>query len=98
MIRDDLYTFIRRHHRDPALFSIVQPIDEVVQPRLEVSAIVWSKANEPLENLACDYFAVLRIQPVMRITQRMNIAFGSRDLTLRHFKYPRLQRCVQIAI
>src|SRR5438132_1228672 len=84
--------------RGACFFDRVDQHVEVVQPLFEVSAIVRPKADEPVENLSRDDFPVLRIQPVMRIPQWMNISFGPSDLPLRHFENSRLERCVQIAV
>ena len=54
--------------------------------------------REFLENFPADNLAVLRIQPIMRIAERVNIPFGARDLPGRYFKNSGLKRRIQITV
>ena len=98
MIRDHLYTLVRRHHRRPALFGFRQSARETVQPLFEISAVVRPEFSESVKYFLGDDAAIFGIQPKVRIAERMNIAFCPGHLALRDFKNARLSRCIQITV
>src|SRR5262249_8073182 len=92
MIRDHLHAFVRGHHVDPSLLGLAHPVNEIIQSLLEIRAVIGPKFRQFVEDFAGDDLAVLRIQPIVRISERMDIAFCTGDLTLRNFKNPHLKR------
>src|SRR5437870_992030 len=98
MIRDDFGSFIWRHHIDPALLGRRQTVHEIIQPLLEVGPVIWAKSSEFVEDFARNELPISRIQPIMRVSKRMNITLGARDLTCRHFENTHLQRSIQITV
>src|ERR1051326_3313579 len=51
-----------------------------------------------VEDFPCDDFAIFRIEPVVRVTERVNISFRPCDLPLRDLKNSRLERRVQVSV
>src|SRR6185295_13746342 len=81
----------------PALLRRVEPRVEVGQSLIEIRPVARPKLAELLADRLRDAPAVFRIEPVMRIAERMDVAHRARDLTGRNLENRGGERRVEVA-
>src|SRR6476646_12143171 len=70
---------VGRHLRVPLLLSFGQPLVEILKTLLEVAPVRGVKLRQLAGDAARDTPAIVGIQPVMRVPQRMNVPHGAGD-------------------
>src|SRR5262245_57722013 len=81
MVGDDLRPLVRGHRGVPPLFGIGQPFVEVAIALGEICLIGRGELTELVSNRSGNLPAVAGIEPVMRISGRVDVAHRPRDLT-----------------
>jgi hypothetical protein len=98
MERHDLGPFIRGHQRVPPFLAGGKATVEIGISLGEVR----SAGGRELAQLVADRLRntppVARLEPVVRIAERMNVPHRARDLPCRNFQNFHIQRCIQIPI
>src|SRR3954451_5913710 len=82
MVRNDLASAIGFHLRVPFLLRLGQPLIEILQTLLEKRAIPRVEISEFRRDASSDPPPIVWIQPIMRIAQRMHVAFRASDCPL----------------
>ena len=89
VVGDDLRALVRRHRRLPALLRLGEPPIEVGVPLREVRGVAGLSAVSFVLDRLRDPPAVLRIEPVVRVALRVDVAHRARDLPGRDVEDPR---------
>jgi hypothetical protein len=88
---------IGRHLGLPFLVCVREPLLEILLSLLEVRTVgrihLGQLQGDPFRNTT----AIVRVQPIMRVAQRMNVPLCTSDCALGDFQNFRELRCVQIS-
>ncbi len=87
MVGDHLAAAIRRHLRIPALLRFREALVKIRIALSEVCSIGGTHFRQLGLIGFGDAASIFRIEPVVRISKRMNVAHGARDLSGRDFQY-----------
>src|SRR5579859_5230913 len=98
VIGHDFTSSVSCHLRVPPLLSFRKALVEVGEALLKVRSVARVQFAELSRNALGHAPAIVRVEPVMRIAQRMHIAFSARDFALRNLKNFRKLRGVEIPI
>ena len=79
VVADHLAAVVRLHFVVPFLFGGGEALVEISVALLEISGLAGLHLGELIGDAFGDATAVIRIEPVMRIAQRMHVALGARD-------------------
>ncbi len=90
--------FVRRHRGTPALLRFGQPLLEVRFPLREEGGVRAVHLRELREHGLGDAPSVLRIQPVVRIAERMHVPHRPGNLAARQLENLGGQRCIEVAV
>src|SRR5713226_7360475 len=97
MIGDDLAAFVWLHLRQPALIRLLEALFEIGVALIEICSVVWTHLAELVGDAFGDAQAVFGIKPVMRIAERVNVAFRASDYARGDFENSGETRSVKIA-
>ena len=86
MIGDYLAAMVRLHFLVPFLLGCSQPLVKVLKLLLEVSGVIRIHLGELVGDAASDSPAIVGIEPVVRVSERVNIAHSTRDCARRDFQ------------
>jgi hypothetical protein len=98
VIGDDLQALEGRHRREPPLQPFVDASGEVRQALVEVGFVARPERSELAGEIARHDRAILRIEPVMRVAARVDVAHRARDLALRDVEDAHVHRRVDVAV
>src|SRR5438445_5915899 len=79
MIGDYLAAMVWPHFLVPFLLGCSQPLVKVLKLLLEVSGVIRIHLGELVGDAASDAPAIVGIEPVVRVSERVNIAHSTRD-------------------
>src|SRR5262249_58845228 len=68
------------------------------QPPLDLRPVVGPDLRELLRDVFGNALAVLRIEPVVRVAERVHVAHRARDLALRNLQDLAVERGIEIAL
>ena len=97
MVGHDLRALVRRHGRVPPLFGGGEPLVEVGVPLIEIRLVGGRELRQLVPNRLRDAPAVTRVEPVVRIALRMDVAHRARDLAGRNLENPDVLRRIEVA-
>ena len=98
MIGHDLASAIGGHLRVPSLLRLRQPLLKILITLLEVGSVCGIQLTQLGRDTFGNAAAVVGIKPVMRIAERVDVTFSTRDLALRNLQDRGKLRGVQIAL
>src|SRR5262249_40087766 len=84
MVRDDLAAGIGLHLFEPFLIGLLKMLLERRVALRKVGGISWAHLAEFVPNTFGDAQAILRVEPIVRIAERVNITFGAGHLASGH--------------
>src|SRR5207244_5120608 len=96
MIGDYLAAKVRLHFLVPFLLGCSQPLVKVLKLLLEVSGVIRIHLGELVGDAASDSPAIVGIEPVVGVSERVNIAHSTRDWAGRDFQHFGQLRRIQI--
>src|ERR1700674_1364276 len=88
MVGDDLAPGVGLHLRQPLLIGLLEPLFERGVPLRKIGGVIRMHLAEFVLNALCDAQTVFRIEPVVRIAKRVDIAFGTRHLSRWNLENP----------
>src|SRR6266851_5772812 len=96
LLVDDFAAGVRLHLRLPLLVGLFEALLEGIVALRKISGIVWAHLAELGLDALGDAQAVVRVQPVVRVPQRMDVAFRAGDLASGEFQDSCKSRGVKI--
>ncbi len=97
MIGNDLAAGVRLHFSKPLFIGLFDALLEIVIPLGEVSGIVGPHFGQFVLDSFGDAQTVLRIEPIVRVAQRMDVPFGAGDDARGNFENPCEAGSVEVA-
>src|SRR6266849_3306679 len=97
MIGDDLAAFVWLHLRQPFLVGLLEALFKIRVAMFEIRNVVGTHLAELVGDAFGDAQAILRIKPIVRIAERVNVAFGTSDHARGNFENFGETRSVKIA-
>src|SRR5712692_6725449 len=93
----DLSSAIGRHLPLPLLIRFRQSLLKILLPLLEVGPVGWIHFSQLSRDTLGYTAAIIRVRPIMRVAQRVNVPFRAGDGALRDLQNLGELGCIQIS-